>query len=61
MENMRMPELRALARDRRLRSYSRLRKVELIQLIQNDQRNTNPPLQSWEPTDLSQLHGAGVL
>ena len=26
-----------------------MRKAELIGLIQNNQRNTNPPLQSWEP------------
>ena len=45
-----MPELKALTRERRLRGYSRLRKAELIQLIQNDQQNTNPPLQSWEPS-----------
>ena len=42
---MRMPELKALTREHRLRGYSRLRKAELIELIQNDQR----PLQSWEP------------
>ena len=47
-----MPELKALTRERRLRGYSRLRKAELIELIQNDQRNTNPPLQSWEPSML---------
>ena len=45
-----MPELKALTREHRLRGYSRLRKAELIQHIQNDQRNTNPPLQSWEPS-----------
>ena len=33
MENMRMPELKALARDHRLRGYPRLRKAELIELI----------------------------
>ena len=44
-----MPELKALARECRLRGYSRLRKAELIELIRNNQRNTNPPLQSWEP------------
>ena len=33
MENMRMPELKALVREYRLRSYSRLRKTELIELI----------------------------
>ena len=40
-----MPELKALRRECRLRGYSRLRKAELIQLIQKDQR----PLQSWDP------------
>ena len=45
-----MPELKALAREHRLRNYFRLRKAELIELIQNDQWNTNPPLQSWEPS-----------
>ena len=49
IENMRMPELRALTREHRLRGFSRLRKAELIELIRNDQWNTNPPLQSWEP------------
>ena len=47
---MRMPELKALTRERRFRGYSRLRKAELIELIRNDQWNTNPPLQSWEPS-----------
>ena len=28
-----MPELKALARERRLRGYSRLRKAELIELL----------------------------
>ena len=46
MENMRMRELKALTRERRLRGYSRLRKAELIELIKNDQQ----PLQSWEPS-----------
>ena len=47
---MRMPELKALTRESGLRDYSRLRKAELIGLIQNKQWNTNPPLQSWEPS-----------
>ena len=34
---MRVPELKALAREHGLRNYSRLRKAKLIQLIQNDQ------------------------
>ena len=29
-----------------LRNYSQLRKAELIELIQSNQWNTNPPLQS---------------
>ena len=37
MENMRMPELKALAGECILRGYSQLRKAELIQLIQNNQ------------------------
>ena len=32
-ENMRMPELKALARDRGLRNYSRLRKAELVAFL----------------------------
>ena len=32
-ENMRMPELKSLARDRGLRNYSRLRKAELVALF----------------------------
>ena len=41
-ENMRMPELKALARDRGLRNYSRMRKAELVALLQNNP----PPFQS---------------
>ena len=37
-ENMRMPELKSLARERRLRNYSCMRKAELVALLQN-----NPP------------------
>ena len=37
MENMRMPELKALAREHRLRNYSRLRKAELIAFLQNNE------------------------
>ena len=29
---MRMPELKAIARERRLRNYSRMRKAELVEL-----------------------------
>ena len=37
-ENMKMPELKSLARDCGLRNYSRMRKAELVALLQN-----NPP------------------
>ena len=66
-ENMRMPELKSLARDRRLRNYSRMRKAELVALLQNNPppgesrasaaptRNTRPPtamqMSTWEPID----------
>ena len=33
MENVRLPELKALAGDRRLRGYSRMRKAELVALL----------------------------
>ena len=59
---MRMPELKSLTRDRRLRNYSRIRKVELVALLQNNPppaprtkppRPTRPPppTQTWEPID----------
>ena len=32
-ENMRMPELKSLTRDRGLRNYSRMRKVELVAFL----------------------------
>ena len=54
---MRVPELKALARECRLRGYSRMRRAELIELIPNDQWNTNTPLQSWEPS--MGLEGSG--
>ena len=34
---MRMPELKALTREHRLRDYSRLRKVELIAFLQDNE------------------------
>ena len=54
---MRMPELKSLARDRRLRNYSWMRKAELVALLQNSpppgQSHTStsptPPTQTWEP------------
>ena len=58
-ENMRVMELKALARDRELRNYSRMRRAELVALLQN---NPPPPPQmspsgpslscaTWEPID----------
>ena len=66
-KNMRIPELKSLARERRLRGYSQMRKAELVALLQNSpppgqsRANTSPtshtrpppPLQmsTWEPID----------
>ena len=36
-ETLRMPELKALAREHRLRGYSRLRKADLIAFLQNNE------------------------
>ena len=48
MENnyktLRMPELKALARERKLRGYSRLRKAELIAFLQDEDRRQEEPL-----------------
>ena len=62
---MRMSELKSLARERRLRGYSRMRRAELVALLQNNgtpegPRAPNPrtrppppppPTQTWEPID----------
>ena len=48
-ETLRMPELKALARERRLRGYSRLRKADLITFLQDeDRRQGEPPTQQPE-------------
>ena len=36
-ETLRMPELKALTREHRLRGYSRLRKADLIAFLQNNE------------------------
>ena len=36
-ETLRMPELKVLTRERRLRNYSRLRKADLIAFLQNNE------------------------
>ena len=56
---MRMPELKSLARDLGLRNYSRMRKAELVALLQNSpplgqsraSTSPTPPTQTWEPID----------
>ena len=56
-ENMRMPELKSLSTEHRLRGYSRMRKVELVALLQNSpppgqsHASTSPPTQTWGPID----------
>ena len=48
-ETLRMPELKALARERKLRGYSRLRKAELIAFLQDeDRRQEEPPTREPE-------------
>ena len=48
-ETLRMPELKAPARERRLRGYSRLRKAELIAFLQDeDRRQEEPPTREPE-------------
>ena len=42
-ETLRMPELKALARERKLRGYSRLRKAELIAFLQDEDRQQEEP------------------
>ena len=62
---MRMSELKSLARDRGLRNYFRMRKTELVALLQNNGTPENPgaptpwtrpppppsPTRTWEPID----------
>ena len=60
-ETLRMPELKALTRERRLRNYSQLRKADLIAFLQNNeerqQRPPSPPPQmsTWEPNRPPQM------
>ena len=49
---MRVMELKALARDHRLRNYSGMRRAELVALLQN---NPPPPLPSRVPLKLPQM------
>ena len=48
-ETLRMPELKALDRECKLRGYSRLRKAELIAFFQDeDRRQEEPPTREPE-------------
>ena len=42
-ESLRIPELKALARDHRLRGYSQLKKAELIAFFQDEDRRQEEP------------------
>ena len=60
MENMRMPELKALVREHRLRGYSRLRKGELIELLQdNEPQAQRRPHPNRPPPPPPQRHTVG--
>ena len=48
-ETLRMPELKALARERRLRGYSRLRKAELVAFLQKDEEDRRQEEPTREP------------
>ena len=58
---MRVTELKALAKDRGLRNYSRMRKAELVALFRNNPppaptSRTRPPppppqMSTWQPID----------
>ena len=64
-ENMRVLEVKSLIREGGLRNYSRMRKAELVTLLQNNGTPENPraptphtrppppppPTQTWEPID----------
>ena len=50
-ETLRMPELKTLARERKLRGYSRLRKAELIAFLQKDEEDRRQE----EPTQQPEL------
>ena len=62
-ENMRMPELKSLARDRGLRGYSRMRKAELVALLQNSPPpapRTRPPRPTRPPTPPPRMSPSGA-
>ena len=62
-EHMRVTELKALARDRELRNYSRMRKAELVALLQNNPPpapRTRPPRPTRPPPPPPQMSSSGA-
>ena len=62
-ENMRMPELKSLPRESRLRGYSRMRKAELVALLQNSPPpapRTRPPVPTRPPTPPLRMSPSGA-
>ena len=65
-KNMRMPVLKSLARDRGLRNYSRMRKTELVALLQNSpslgqSRASVAPTPHTRPPPPPHMFSSGVL
>ena len=63
-ETLRMPELKALAREHRLRGYSRLRKADLIAFLQNNEhhvRSAGEAQAQRPPPAPSQMSPSGSL
>ena len=61
---MRMPELKSLARDRGLRNYYRMRKAELVALLQNNgtpEGPRTPALRTRPPTPPPWMSSSGAL
>ena len=62
-ENLTMPELKSLTRERRLRGYSRMRKAEMVALLQNSPPRaprTRPPRPTRPPTPPLQMSLSGA-
>ena len=63
-ENMRVTELKALARDRELRNYSQMRKAELVALLQDNSPpapQTRPPRPTRPLSPPPQMSPSGAL
>ena len=63
-ENMRMPELKSLARDCGLRNYSQMRKAELVALLQNNgapEGSRAPAPRTRPPTPPPRMSSSGAL